>query len=114
MISGNDSSNGSISAGGRSLRRSCTVAFRQAQASDDNGGYLCTLSGGVDGIVFAMHDVVVNAIFHIRICVWNAIESLSVGLILGKEEFWLPFAVEPARPIKATELVPSGFVCTTR
>src|SRR2546422_334421 len=50
---------------------------------------------GVDCLLFAMHNVVVDAVFDVRGSIWNAVQSFSVGLVLGKEQAWSTFAVEP-------------------
>ena len=49
-------------------------------------GYLCADLRRVDGLLFTMHNVVVDAVFDIRAGVWYVVEPFNIGLILGKEQ----------------------------
>ena len=51
---------------------------------------------GIHRVRCAMHDVVVDAVFDVRSAVLDSKQPLSVGLILGEEEFWRAFTMQPA------------------
>ena len=50
---------------------------------------------GVDGFLGAVHDVVVDAVLDVGSAILNSKEPPDIGLVLGEQQLWRTFAVEP-------------------
>src|SRR5712692_11027241 len=61
--------------------------------------HLCPHIGGINGILFAVDDVIIDAIFDIGTGIWYAIEPFNIGLVLGDKQVSHTITIQPALPI---------------